>query len=453
MRYISFFLLCCLLVLTGCSKSGNKQNWVKFEGYDFSVNMSHFADFVQTDEVGQVYGTQHYGINGDNNDWEVFEYKGKSKSSKDYLTGLSSEDDINDISMQMPRSFTKSSNHLDGKPAKDGTIEPGVPEVIDLSDFGINEPFIINTPSLQEVPTTPIINYVITPGSVIPIEFKNKTDIYYYRLGIMLSTSSPNDHSRVSITVPAGTWYSLAYYDGDWQQPSEYPVVGPATLYWDDIPFTQAVNTVFSNNDPCVPPAVIPFMAELTSSFDVKLTWHSYTQYTYQGFDILRSQNNDLISAEVLNQYPITNGTVNGDQITYSFTDTNHDYNITYYYWLQIYNNDESINFYGPISITIPQDPMPPPPIINKVYPAYPNANNGFFSVKFCLSNTTNVNLLIINEQYEVVRSYLWTKPSGAYHYVVDIRDKPKGLYRIYFWMETAEKTYYAYGDVLKIID
>jgi hypothetical protein len=407
--------------------------------------MSHFADYIATDEQGNPLENVQYGLNGDNNDWKLVEYTGNSKSSPSFLTAPCFPLTDNTNPLIIPNLNKNNWLKQTSSDTKDGTIEPGVPEVIDLDNYGFTEPFIINTPSLAEVPETPVINYVVAPGYNLPVELSTKTDVYRCEFELILTTANPTDHSQLSITIPPHTIYALAYYNGDWHQPTLYPAIGPATITWDDIPFSETVPIIFSRGDPCQPPECQTFWAQLTPDNKVRFTLISYNIDYIAGFNLFVSNDNNIQNSVQINPNLITEGTTDDSQTTYTYEYTPSVNSATLYFWLQVQYDNSEVAYYGPVSVIV--DMAPP---LDNVSPAYPNCNDGIFTLHSYFNCDLKVNLLVVNEQHQVVRSYAWDWQRGTHQVLIDIRDEADGLYRVYYWIESRGKKYYAYGDVLK---
>ncbi len=454
MKYVYYVAIAILfLIVTSCNKADKRVNWVHLDGYQFPVNMSHFADYVNTDEPGNVLGHVKYGANGDDNDWKLIEYTGEISDSKGFITGINlPESTIGDIT---PLSTgIKGIIRTDSKvEVWDGFIYPGEPVSVDPDTLGPLGAFVISTPSLEEVTTTPVLQYCLFPGSTFPVELKAKNSVYASNFGITLKAPLQTDHTRLSVQVPEGVWYALAYYNGTWNEPTEFPVSNSSALIWNDIPFTEYVDIIFNKDvDPFLPPYMFSFTGEWISNFKVMLRWADYPDELLTGYNILRSNNNNLADAEMINPSPVTIGEAQDEGILYTFIDENVESDQCYY-WLQKTRQDSEPSYYGPVFVTVNQVG---PPNWNSITPAYPNPSDGLFVLRYTLRNSytpqdsAEVNILIINEQYQVVRNYEYHKNPGSYHVLVDISDMPEGLYRVYYWIKTEGKNYYSYGDVLK---
>lgn len=303
MRITLAILTAILFVLIGCSNTDNdtKEGWENLSGYDFPVYAGHFADYVQTDIYGNVLGNIDYGSNGDDKDWEWFEYSSKNSVTNNLITGIS---------------------------------------------------------------------------------------------------------------------------------------------------FSDTFQVVFSGVDPFLTPELDFFTAMVTNDYHVQLTWITQSETDVQGFNIHRSESNDFITAVVINDSLISSDHPPYQQHTYTYIDDTVELNHTYYYWRDQVLSDNQFLVWGPISVSViytGDDPTE-----NKVYPAYPNPCNNNLNLQYSIVDSAQVNILVINQEFEVVRSYQGNRNSGSFSQNFEMNDLPIGLYRVFYWIEMNNKQYYSYGDVLK---
>ncbi len=434
MRISLAILTAILFVLIGCSNTDNdtKEGWENLSGYDFPVYAGHFADYVQTDSYGNVLGNIDYGSNDDDKDWEWFEYSSKNSVTNNLITGIS-----------FPETNNLSHNNNIKSFDAHGFIYPGVSETIIPDSVYLNVPFVFKTPALDVCPTTPVIEYQVFPSP--PVELSLKDPIYLFSFGVKLFTASQTDHSQLSVTVPAGYWYALAFYNNQWNHaiPS-YPAIGPIEISWDDIPFSDTVQVVFSMADPFVPPPFFSFTAMVTNDYHVQLIWITESETNVQGYNLYRSNDVNLSSATVINDSLISSDHPPYQQHTYTFIDDTVELNHTYYYWMEKLSTDSHSSYYGPICVTVD------PPPRNFIYPAYPNPFIDNFHLLYSILDSARVNILVINRGYEVVRSYQGNQNGGIHSQSFNMQDLPVGLYRVFYWIEMNNKSYYSYGDVLK---
>ncbi len=429
-----------LIILMGCDKRDDQDKWVNLAGFNFPVNVSHFADYDSTDYQGNLFGKVQYGSGGDNNDWKVFEYNGKGSIAPDLITGLSAFDygnyqSASHTSSRLAQQTGSSKNH-----DAHGFIHPGVPETIVPDSVHMGMSFIFKTPSLLEVSTTPVIEY-----QVFPIVPENAPFMYSY-FGINLFTESQTDHTQLSVTVPVGYWEAYAFYDNTWHDAAPFdPLYGPGDLSWDDVSFSDTVQVIFSLLEPPPQPT---FSAEVTNDYHVKLNWITYHEYQVQGYNILRSESSSIQTATVINDSLIPFQEPSTESHTYTFMDENVNLNQTYYYWLQIVNLDYE-SLCGPRQVTVIYTGDNPSE--NKVYPAYPNSCTEWITLPYSITDSARVTIVLLNTDNQVVLSWQNNYASGSHEVQFNLGDFPVGLYRVFYWIKMTNKSYYSYGDVLKV--
>jgi hypothetical protein len=160
----------------------------------------------------------------------------------------------------------------------------------------------------------------------------------------------------------------------------------------------------------------------------VNLQWVVESETNHAGYNVLRSEENYLHSAVLINPSPINEGTHLGSQIRYSYLDAEAILNTTYYYWLESLSLSGESEYFGPLSITL-TDPesnpdLPPIPSHTKLLKAYPNPFNPQVSIRYDLAVEADVKIEIYNLKGQKVKT-LQNKHCvpGYYNLVWDGRD------------------------------
>jgi hypothetical protein len=357
----------------------------------YSAGVTHYTFGIPLLAYNTIYGWKVVPTNDNPG-------KGKADPSADRAMTGDNKADAGDI---ITWSFTTKNTSY---------ITPGISEYVDPDGPGALGTFVFNTPSTEVVPTTPVIEYALVPVESVPFFPGQGYPLFTQGFAMNLSTFYTTDHSVLSVTPPAGTWYALAYYGGTWHEASPYPTTGGA-LSWPDIPFTQDVQLVFSGGwDPTLPVELSSFTAVYTAGFFVQLTWVVQSETNHLGYYVMRNSSEDLNSAVQLNVNPISGGTAAGTQITYSFRDDQIDYNTTYYYWLQSVSLDNQSQFFGPISVVVgngaPEEPTPLVPVVTALLDAYPNPFNPNTTIPYTLKEAGDVKIEIYNLKGQIVWTY-----------------------------------------------
>jgi len=103
----------------------------------------------------------------------------------------------------------------------------------------------------------------------------------------------------------------------------------------------------------------------------VQLNWISQSETNLSGYRVYRNEENSLENAILITptMIPATN---TSEENSYSIEDSEVENNVTYYYWLESvdFNNSQ---FYGPVTVTIEGNVLPVLPEITTLNNAYPN--------------------------------------------------------------------------------
>jgi len=178
-------------------------------------------------------------------------------------------------------------------------------------------------------------------------------------------------------------------------------------------------------DNPTLPVTLSSFTAVYNASNTVSINWQTESENNMIGYYIFRSGNNNMSDAErVSNLLTAYN---QPETQNYSFTDTEVDYETTYYYWLQSCDLDGSQVYHGSICVTTGngqtiQNPVIP---INTVLKsAYPNPFNPSTTLSFDLASLETVKIDIFNAKGQLVKNLTHTVYSAGSHAVIwDGRD------------------------------
>ncbi|MBM4399093.1 MAG: T9SS type A sorting domain-containing protein [Candidatus Cloacimonetes bacterium] len=234
------------------------------------------------------------------------------------------------------------------------------------------------------------------------------------------------------VNVGPGTWYVIAYYNGDWQNGQPYPVTGPGFCSFFDI-FLEGkadIPVVISEGvDPTLPVELSSFTATFASGFYVQLNWIVQSETNHMGYNIHRSNFVTGESLVQINDGIIESGSALGTQITYTYRDEEVEPYTIYYYWLESVDLNGSSQMFGPKMVTVGNIDTPPPlqPIIveTALLDAYPNPFGSTTSIRYALKTSTDVKLEIYNIKGQLVKTLenLPNKAAGTYQKVWDGND------------------------------
>jgi hypothetical protein len=221
---------------------------------------------------------------------------------------------------------------------------------------------------------------------------------------------------------------SIQYYsDGTNPDPLAPPTGTPVAGY-------PNIMLKFEEEQPPLPVELSSFTAILTDQFYVQLTWISQSETNLSGYRVYRNEEKSLDNAILITptMIPATNTT---QEHCYTIVDSEVENNVTYYYWLESvdYNNSE---FHGPVIVTVEGNVPPVLPEVTTLNNAYPNpfrANNST-KIEVGIKAGETGTLTIYNIRGEVVKA---VKLTQGYHTInwdgIDSKGKTCGS-GIYFY-------------------
>ncbi|HAN41583.1 MAG TPA: hypothetical protein DCQ12_06695, partial [Candidatus Cloacimonas sp.] len=140
----------------------------------------------------------------------------------------------------------------------------------------------------------------------------------------------------------------------------------------------------------------------------VQLTWTSQSESNLLGYNVLRSNTDELETA--ISICPMITATNSSEVQTYKYLDTELVDEGVYYYWLQNVDMDGTTGYHGPasviFSITGEDGGSPSIPKVTKLGNSFPNPFNPNTTIRYQLENPGNVKIDIYNQRGQMVRSF-----------------------------------------------
>ena len=162
------------------------------------------------------------------------------------------------------------------------------------------------------------------------------------------------------------------------------------------------------------------------------------------GYYVYRSTDSHVSNAQRISNIISANN--QPETHNYSFTDSETEYETTYYYWLQSCDLDGSNQYHGSICVTTGngqtiQNPLIP--ITTKLKNAYPNPFNPSTSISFDIADPSDVKIEIFNTKGQKVRDLLSGYCNVGSHSIVWNGKDNNGIHcgtGIYFYKMQAGK-------------
>jgi hypothetical protein len=326
-----------------------------------------------------------------------------------------------------------------------------------LSDLSSNKSIsFIGTYSYED-PAYPGFSYAADPDIQISVSSALLED-----LTVPLPHNTPGEaivlnfsgtaESDITITVPEGIWYIVAYYndpsDGGlaWHQASPHPADGPQSLVFSNLPFAAKsdIPVIIGSEDATLAVELSAFTAVASANSYVTLSWVTQSEANLLGFTVLRNTTSILSEASGISALIPA---VNSSQTTiYSFRDMDLASEDCYYYWLQIVDMDGSLSYYGPICIATSgpgYDDSPAIPLVTRLLPCYPNPFNPSTTIHYELKSPERVEISVYSSKGELVDTYKQDhSTAGAYSWIFQGVDRSGRALSsgVYFYTMTAGK-------------
>ncbi|MFW5627736.1 MAG: T9SS type A sorting domain-containing protein [Candidatus Cloacimonadaceae bacterium] len=193
---------------------------------------------------------------------------------------------------------------------------------------------------------------------------------------------------------------------------------------------------VFSNQQPTLPIELSSFSVSTTQGSAPKIAWETASETALNGYYVLRSENPDLFSAEIIS--PLIFAQNSSFYTTYEHEDETALTGRKYYYWLHVLELNQADSYAGPIVLHCPEEEtQQPEPIypLTKIRDIYPNPFNPSTNVAFELAQDNEVSFKIYNLRgKEVLRLDSRQYSKGLHHISIDSkthdgRELPAGVY------------------------
>jgi hypothetical protein len=152
------------------------------------------------------------------------------------------------------------------------------------------------------------------------------------------------------------------------------------------------------------------FSAVMTAEQGVKIDWATQSETGILGYNILRSELEEIESAQRINPDLITQNSSGSNHAEYSYSDTEFVQDRTYYYWLESLEIDGNIHFYGPLLVDtseeLPGENTPDADMVTNLENAFPNPFNPDTTISYSLAEKGRVRIDIFNIKGQLLCTY-----------------------------------------------
>lgn len=234
-------------------------------------------------------------------------------------------------------------------------------------------------------PNKELQSKVLTPS------FVSSTDLHL--------TITPQNYLDYLSTESVGITYDI---DGDLRN-NIHPFIGADEVIIDDT----------------LPVHLSSFTVSNLNNGSLTLNWTTEAESNMLGYHILKSTTSDLKSASRIS-FEIIRAYNSSSTNKYTFTDQEVYENNEYFYWLQSFEYDGTIEYFGPINakINITNQENPIIPLHTELGNAFPNPFNPATRINFSLNNSTNVSITIYNTRGQKVKTLINEHLSAGTHFV-----------------------------------
>jgi len=185
--------------------------------------------------------------------------------------------------------------------------------------------------------------------------------------------------------------------------------------------------TVSYPEDATLPVEMSSFTATLSSETMINLQWTTESESNILGFNVYRSEDEELAHAIKLNAIVIE-GSNSSTQHTYSFSDHEFESYTTYYYWVESIELNSEMCFYGPVSVLSggQEEDVPEftPQSLTGIVNVFPNPFSPNTEIAYKLRDTAELTISVYNMKGQRIRTLIsGTKDGGHYQISWDGKD------------------------------
>ncbi len=218
----------------------------------------------------------------------------------------------------------------------------------------------------------------------------------------------PYEINFIYYSLNEGAWIEIPMWESGISAP--YFTYDGSTLVITGLSMGRAEGDLdigFGGSDFTLPVSLSSFTATTTTSGFIQLNWVAQSEVDLLGYNLYRAEEEDLNEAALVT-IPMIDALNSEVEVTYEYTDEDVIDNNTYHYWLQIVELNGTCDFFGPISVTVDDDPEAPPAdeYITALHGNFPNPFNPETRIDFSIAEQCDVTISIYNVKGQRVRTY-----------------------------------------------
>ncbi len=267
-----------------------------------------------------------------------------------------------------------------------------------------------------------------------------------FLFGFNINAGDPSNlNGTIELNVGPGLTITDLFYhnDGAWEE-----FLAPASWSYDDVTGIITITGLnlstrtggdieIAAHDITLPVTFQSFHATFNQvDGNVLLTWVTQSESDMIGYNVLRSQENDVNTATPINQ-ELIQALNQSSTTTYEELDNEVEPG-DYYYWIQAIENGGLTGFHGPVTVTV-TDPASDIPEFTVLSNAYPNPFNPKTTIKFSVAKDETAKLTIYNVLGQVVKTYPTYNEGNhtAEWHGIDNNNNPVGSGIYFYRLET----------------
>ncbi|PKN73571.1 MAG: hypothetical protein CVU50_02320 [Candidatus Cloacimonetes bacterium HGW-Cloacimonetes-3] len=263
------------------------------------------------------------------------------------------------------------------------------------------------TGAVATLTITPQDLNVVVSGPGLPAGLLETTP----NLSAYFATYPEDGTQTVNLPVGAGIWRGWIYYSLAWHQADVFPVTGPGTIVFSNVPFTGAksdIPIIVQGEDEVLPVELTTFSAAMTSENYVSIQWTTQTETNLSGFYLYRNETSEISNAIQISG--LIDPTNTSQTQHYLYTDNSLDQEGVYYYWLQVAEMDGSEAFHGPTAVnfttTTEQTDVPAVSPATGIRSIYPNPITPASVISYVINKGAEVRFVVYNSRGQIVNSF-----------------------------------------------